>query len=260
MRRADAAFTLIELLVVIAIIAILSSLLLPALQQSRAAAVGVSCLNHSRQSAMAVGLYADDFMGTTIIHKDHSTWLMRKNSGGGMQYYMLSLLYRHGQVEDPRVLFCPDMDRTPVNVERTVRWLMEPDEDAEFKKNTNVDAGFATRRNRPSASANADPGMEFVAGSDYNKIRIDRQPPGRVLLADLSLAKFNGSTLIQNTSYPFAHGRSGTAAYMDGHAQSWSLSAAASQKSSARVKFPYYEAGDYIAAFDVGLAGANIVK
>jgi prepilin-type processing-associated H-X9-DG protein len=71
-RKAPTAFTLVELLVVIGIIALLVSMLLPALNRARAAAQSVKCGSNLRQMGIAMFNYATTFKGAIL---PHTPWL-----------------------------------------------------------------------------------------------------------------------------------------------------------------------------------------
>src|ERR671937_93312 len=68
--RRGRAFTLIELLVVVAVIAILASLLLPAVARSKKTAQRASCASQLRQLGLANTLYLDDHDQKFPAHRD----------------------------------------------------------------------------------------------------------------------------------------------------------------------------------------------
>jgi prepilin-type N-terminal cleavage/methylation domain-containing protein/prepilin-type processing-associated H-X9-DG protein len=83
--RKRTAFTLVELLVVIGIIALLISILLPALANARRSGNTVKCLSNLRQLGVAVQMYAGDYKGAIPVCRQDPP-------SGGNPYYWLDML------------------------------------------------------------------------------------------------------------------------------------------------------------------------
>ena len=67
-------FTLVELLVVIAIIAVLASMLLPALNKARERSKATACTNNLRQVFLTQAIYAEDHKGWMTPARTEPNW------------------------------------------------------------------------------------------------------------------------------------------------------------------------------------------
>ena len=116
-HSAKPRFTLIELLVVIAIIAILASMLLPALNSAREKAHGIACTNKQKQMLLALTSFADD-------HRFYAPYFSTSSAPSSSHYHPLT--YQAGPFNFSGVMLSPYMGDEPFRRWQSKEWHICP--------------------------------------------------------------------------------------------------------------------------------------
>jgi len=234
-RLAPRGFTLIELLVVVAIVALLISMLLPALNKARAAARSVACLSSQRQLHHAVQFYAQEYRD----YIPPSLYLDHPSIGGsiGKAYWHLLIAKYLGQenVETandysvPNVIWgCPEWPHSP-EVDDA-----EPNRDTGYGMNDRPYINTALEQDRSVAPQNKvaifhGDSSDTYTGRIYKSVEIE-QPVMRGLIGDSTeykITRFMHGNLPEWTVSAFADprrhdDRQMNVLFFDGHAKTLS--------------------------------------
>lgn len=193
------SFTLIELMLVITVIAVLVSLLMPAINKAKNTAKMIRCSANMKQIGLAVNSYTDDYQG----------WMPFNDVAPGTSYYFKASPYLCGKTDSLWTYFA-SMGKS------TVLYCPE---------NTEVD--FASNQNYSNYSFNID-----VLGSNTHgwangvrKITEFRYPTKNSVLFDASsISKYSCFGLDTNITIDnagcaagFIHNRQVNSLFVDGH-------------------------------------------
>ncbi len=176
LRRRE-AFTLVELLVVIGIIALLISILLPAMGKAREAAKRTACLSNLRQFNITLRLYANtyhDYVPTGYhVNQKQLNYLIVQNFtfGSWRCYYThLATLYFANLMQTPKPFYCPSERNDQFQLSGSSGSMINPwpPIDTNVGQSANTRVGYGTRPtvNWPQPGGSGNLLMQFPTRMD----------------------------------------------------------------------------------------------
>lgn len=166
---------------VIGVIALLVAILLPSVGRARESAKRAACLSNLHQLHTAVVSYAiknDDHapIGNRTRSKQFNSMVYSTTAGG--KWVLFGLVWRAGEIADPRGLFCPSEQNTKFDYNTAENpWPVRG-----TTPTTNVQAGYAFRPEQeiPDDLANPPAGFSMPKFTGF---------ASRAILADLTAAR-----------------------------------------------------------------------